>query len=216
MGSGDSLRCSAEPEEGFPVVFTIVVVLCLLTPPAAQVAPADPVLIEDVPKVGWRARQFNLPISALTAALQTMGCKATYEELMVASGAAFSTVWEAGHSWKVVVTAAPEDFVVNGAAAVGAEAERRAFDSEEQLRTALRESIDEQRRIVADLEHRNALEPDDVCFSPDGQRIAFSARVWDWDPERPPATLIWTSALDGSDLKQITPWDDSPVPLAGG
>jgi hypothetical protein len=131
------------------MICSMAVVFCLLTPPVAQVAWADPVLIENVPKVGWRAGQFNLPISALTAALQAMGCEATYEELMVASGAAFSTVWEAGHSSGAVLAAAPEDFVLNGAAAVGAKAERRALNTEEEMLTALRESIDEQRPIVA-------------------------------------------------------------------
>jgi len=131
------------------MVCSVVVVLHLLAPPVAQVASADPVLIENVPKVGWRARQFDLPISALTAALQTMGCKATYEELMVASGAAFFTAWEAGHSSSAVITAAPDDFVANGAAAVGAKAERRAFNTEEEMLTAFGESIDEQCPIVA-------------------------------------------------------------------
>jgi Tol biopolymer transport system component len=69
---------------------------------------------------------------------------------------------------------------------------------------------------IPGIELRQSLEPKDVCFSLDGQRIAFAARMWDNDPTHAPATLIWTSDPDGTDLKQVTPWDDAVVPMAGG
>jgi hypothetical protein len=68
---------------------------------------------------------------------------------------------------------------------------------------------------VPDTDPPRSLEPDDVCFSPDGQRLAFAARVWDNDPDHALATLIWTCSLDGSEVKQVTPWDDTVVPVAG-
>ena len=59
------------------------------------------------------------------------------------------------------------------------------------------------------------LEPDDVCFSPDGQRMAFAAEIRDWAREKDSARLIFTCNLDGSDLKQVTPWENPVVPLMG-
>ncbi len=72
------------------------------------------------------------------------------------------------------------------------------------------------RPLMPDTDPPRSLEPDDVCFSPDGQRLAFAARVWDNDPTHAPATLIWTSSLDGTHVKRVTPWDDAVVPMVGG
>jgi hypothetical protein len=59
------------------------------------------------------------------------------------------------------------------------------------------------------------LKPDNVCFSADGQRIAFVAAVSDPARQRPWAHLVFTCKLDGSDLRQVTPWENPIIPLAG-
>ncbi len=57
--------------------------------------------------------------------------------------------------------------------------------------------------------------PDDVCFTPDGARITFVTGFADPLRERGGARLIWTSKPDGSDLQQVTPWENPLVPMAG-
>ncbi len=56
---------------------------------------------------------------------------------------------------------------------------------------------------------------DDVCFSPDGSRLAFVTGIADPKRERGSAYLIWTCALDASDLRQVTPWENAVIPAAG-
>ena len=57
--------------------------------------------------------------------------------------------------------------------------------------------------------------PEQVAFSPDGQRIAFVAKVRDRSYEKPPAELIWASDPDGANLAQVTPWENELVPMVG-
>lgn len=56
-------------------------------------------------------------------------------------------------------------------------------------------------------------DPDDVQFSPDGQRLVFASEVRDLTHAKAPATLIYTCNLDGSDLQQVTPWEADVVPM---
>lgn len=56
--------------------------------------------------------------------------------------------------------------------------------------------------------------PRDVCFAPDGKRLAFAAGIADPMRKNGSATLIWTCNLDGSELKQVTPWRNDVVPMA--
>ncbi len=58
------------------------------------------------------------------------------------------------------------------------------------------------------------LKPDDVSFSPDGERIAFAAEIRDPAREKDSARLVFICNLDGSDLKQVTAWENPVVPLA--
>jgi hypothetical protein len=82
-------------------------------------------LIEGVPPIGWVAARYSYHISALQAALQAMGCSATYEELMVISGAGFRAAWCVGQPSYSVTCVHPDndDYVLVGAAGVGATAE---------------------------------------------------------------------------------------------
>jgi hypothetical protein len=64
-------------------------------------------------------------------------------------------------------------------------------------------------------EGRWQIVPDGVYFSVDGQTMLFAGRLLDAAYEKPSARLIWTSNLDGSDLRQVTPWENAVVPIAG-
>ena len=103
-------------------------------------------MIPDVPPIGWIAGRFSYHISALQAALQAMGSEATYEYLMVVSGAGFRTAWPppVAYDYSVVCVWPPgEDYVLNGARAVGATAQRRAFTTKGEAWLAVCASIDE-------------------------------------------------------------------------
>ena len=63
-------------------------------------------------------------------------------------------------------------------------------------------------------EDRTRILPGDVCFSPDGKRLAFAAGIADPDAKKGSANLLWTCNLDGSNLKQVTPWENPVVALA--
>ncbi|MFW5869118.1 MAG: hypothetical protein ACOCX2_14935, partial [Armatimonadota bacterium] len=63
-------------------------------------------------------------------------------------------------------------------------------------------------------EGKRRLDPMDVSFSADGERMVFSARVEDLDRENPPAVLIFTANTDGSGVQQVTPWAAEVVPMA--
>jgi hypothetical protein len=58
-----------------------------------SVATAAPVVIPEVPSIGWASGKRSHDMAALHAALWVMGCPTSYEDLMVAPGAAFRTAW---------------------------------------------------------------------------------------------------------------------------
>jgi hypothetical protein len=59
-----------------------------------------------------------------------------------------------------------------------------------------------------------SLRPKDIRFLSGGERIVFRAPVRDQKARTGPADLIWTCALDGSDVQQVTPWEAEVVPMA--
>ncbi len=129
-------------------------------------------VIEGVPSIGWASGKTSYYISALHACLQAMGSPMRYEELMVASGAAFCTGWSPGSYQYDSRVAAPEDLVVNGAAAAGGTAERRSFASLDEAWTAVCASIDEGRPVIAS--HVSAAHV--VCgYEPGGRRMYLQA-----------------------------------------
>ena len=99
------------------------VIVCVLLAAQAGTCAAAPVMIEGVPKTGWSAGHFTIAMDHLYAGLVAMGCQAGYEELMVASGAAFRTAWWPGFYSYSAPELAPEDLIVLGAQAVGGDAE---------------------------------------------------------------------------------------------
>jgi len=118
------------------------VICCLVAVAAPLHCCAAPVCIDGVKGMGWETKRYSLHVAALYSALDAMGCPMAYDELMVASGAAFRTAWWAGAYSYGVPDVAPEDLVLNGAAAVGAQAERRNLDSPEAVWAAICQSID--------------------------------------------------------------------------
>lgn len=127
----------------------IALLACCLVVAAPLRCVAAPIRIEGVQSIGWETKRYSLHIGALYSALDAMGCLMPYEELMVASGAAFRTAWWAGAYSYGAPDVAPEDLVLNGAEAAGAEAERRSFGSPEAVWTAICESIDDGRPVVS-------------------------------------------------------------------
>lgn len=147
-----------------------VIVSCLLAIASCTHCLAAPVCIEGVKSMGWETKHFSLHIAALYSALDAMGCPIPYEELMVASGAAFWTAWWAGAYSYRAPDVAPEDLVLNGAAAAGAEAERRNFGSPEEVWTAICQSIDGGRPVVSWKGKAGGVQV--ICgYDPQGNRI---------------------------------------------
>ncbi|NLO07042.1 MAG: hypothetical protein GX131_14540, partial [candidate division WS1 bacterium] len=62
-------------------------------------------------------------------------------------------------------------------------------------------------------EGKRRLTPRHVRLSSDGQRIVFAAKIEDLSREKPPAVLIFTANADGSDVRQVTPWESAVVPM---
>ena len=60
----------------------------VVTVAVAAPGAAEPVLVEGVPRLGWGIGRACAHIAALHAALTPMDCPASYEEMVVASGAA--------------------------------------------------------------------------------------------------------------------------------
>ena len=141
---------------------------CALILAVASAARAEPVILDGVPQMGWLMKQPCQRISALATVLTYLGSPATYDELMVASGAAFAIAWLPGRFDYAAIWACPEDTVVNGALAVGAEAERRRFATQEELWTALCESLDDGRPVIAWHWAGNRI----ICgYDPDGMQL---------------------------------------------
>lgn len=57
-----------------------------------------------------------------------------------------------------------------------------------------------------------SLIPNQVALSPDGKKLAFSALVWSGKEADVGWLCIYTCDFDGSNLKRITPADNSPLP----
>jgi len=136
----------------------------LAVPPVA----GDPVVIEGVPSIGWDSAKYSHYMAALHAVLQTLGPPVRYEELMVASGAAFATAWAPDTYSYNARCAVPEDVVVEGAAAAGARAQRRNFHTPEEAWAAICQGIDQGRPAIAS----NDSAANIICgYDPDGQRV---------------------------------------------
>ncbi len=54
--------------------------------------------------------------------------------------------------------------------------------------------------------------PNQVALSPDGKRLAFSALVWSGKESDAGWLCIYTCDFDASNLKRVTPVDNSPLP----
>ncbi len=106
-------------------------------------------VIEGVPGIGWVSGRYGYQVAALYAALSAQGCPMSYEELMVASGDAFRTVWLPGrYHYRAQTMACPEDPLELGAEAVGAVLERRPFTSVEEAWPSVCESLDQGRPVI--------------------------------------------------------------------
>jgi tetratricopeptide (TPR) repeat protein len=92
--------------------------------------------------MGWETKRWSQQIAALYSALDVMGCPMGYDELMVGSGAAFCIAWWPGWYSYGAPEITPEDLVLNGAGAAGAEAERPPCDSPDAVWEAICASID--------------------------------------------------------------------------
>jgi len=111
---------------------------------------AAPVILKGVPPIDYSTQHYSYHISALHSALEYLGCPMSYEELMVASGAAFRMAALPGrYDFGTPQVSAPEDLVLNAAEAAGARAERRQFASQDEAWEAVCESIDDGRPVIA-------------------------------------------------------------------
>jgi len=105
-------------------------------------AAAAPVTIDGVPRIDYQTKRYSQHIAAAWASLAAQGCPVPYEEVVVASGAAFRIAWRTGDYSYASAELAPEDLVLNAAEAVGALAERRQHATEEEAWQTVVECID--------------------------------------------------------------------------
>ncbi len=124
-------------------------VACLASVLLASRACPDPVVIEGAPRIGYAVQKHSQHIGSLWCALEALGCPMPYEELLVASGAAFRIAWWPGYYHYAAVDITPEDHILIGAEAAGATAEWRSYATLEEAWDALRESIDAGRPVIA-------------------------------------------------------------------
>ena len=117
-------------------------VVALLSACWSVPAVAAPVTIDGVPRIDYQTKRYSQHLAAAWASLAAQGCLVPYEEVMVASGAAFRIAWWPGHYSYAAAELAPEDLVLNGAEAVGAIAERRQHATEEEAWQTVVECID--------------------------------------------------------------------------
>ncbi|MBU0608447.1 MAG: hypothetical protein KKI08_11215 [Armatimonadetes bacterium] len=122
-------------------ICTLVVMLSALT------ASADPVLLNSVPRTTWDKP--CKPVMILQTALAGMGCPVSYDNLMVASGAAFRMTWRPLNYNYPATYLYQQDPISTGAVAVGARVERKQFGTAEEAYDAAADSIDEGRPVIA-------------------------------------------------------------------
>lgn len=69
-------------------------------------------------------------------------------------------------------------------------------------------------KVLKDPDHPQFLPliPNQVALSPDGKKLAFSALVWSGKTGDAGYLCIYTCNFDGTNLKRITPVDNSPLP----
>jgi tetratricopeptide (TPR) repeat protein len=205
----------------------------LAGPPAA----AAPVLIDGVPRMDWTTGRFSLHISALYSALQAMGCQARYEEMMVASGAAFRTAWLPGRYGYASAEVAPEDVVANAAEYAGGLVERRSHASAEEAWPVICESVDAgrpvlcwrrgglgvicgydpERSLMYLREYQNAtdeyavvpLELQDAAYP---HKVRKELLLIEYEPAQPVAELDWPRIMERAIQWAEWPADDRPYP----
>lgn len=145
---------------------------CMVALAMSLPAMAEPVIIEGVPGIGHASGKSSYYIAALQAVLSVLGSEASYEELMIASGAAFRTAWapeRANHQFRAV---APEDLLENAAAAVGAEVRRRGFIEQDEAWEVVVESIDDGRPVI----RSHGVGADVICgYDAEGQQMYLQA-----------------------------------------
>jgi hypothetical protein len=108
---------------------------------------ADPVMLQGIPRTSWD-RPY-MPVSILHTALTGAGCPLSYEDLMVASGAAFSMTWRPGMFQPGTARIYQQDPIVNGGVAAGAQVERRQFQTASEAYDAAADSIDAGHPVIA-------------------------------------------------------------------
>ena len=127
--------------EGQPLV-RILASSVLLFSAVSPALHADPVVLDGAPRTGWASGHYCQQIDALHAALGALGCPWSYEELLVASGGAFKTVWCPGRYSFFAADHGPEDLVLNGAEAAGAVAQRYTHASDEEAWGTVKAALD--------------------------------------------------------------------------
>ena len=132
-----------------PALLTGSLVLILVIAGLPVATPAAPVIIEGAPQTGWSVGHFSQTIDALYSGLAALGCPISYDELMVASGAAFRTAWWPGYYSYLGQEATPEDVLVIGAEAAGGGAEHVDHTSVEDAWTTACGSLDEGFPVLA-------------------------------------------------------------------
>jgi len=161
-----------------------------------SVASAEPVLLKGIPRARWD-RAYG-PVAILHAALSGMGCRMSYDELLVASGAAFRMSWRPGQfDWGVIGFYQQDPLAVGGAAA-GAQVERRQFATVGEAYDAAVAAIDAGRPVIA---WTNALvEWQIICGYDAATHTLFRRTIYTSDqPEQCPAEALKSCSGSYSD-----------------
>lgn len=201
----------------------------------AAVAFAEPVILKNIPRANWQHGCF--PVSILHTALTGMGCPMSYDELLVASGAAFRMTWRPGNFDWGILTFYQQDPIAVGGAAAGAVVERRQFDDVTSAFKATSESINHGRPVIAwdggraatqvicgydeatqTLLRRTLYSGDELEQRPAESLKSASAsysegpyELWllTYDPARPGPGLDW--ALIIATALRLAQWDDAEL-----
>lgn len=162
--------------------------LLVLLIASSSLAWADAVLLNGVTPTGFE-RPY-VPICVLYSALDGLGCHVEYDDLMVASGAAFRMSWMPGGWTTSAGYAYQQDPIAMGAAAAGARADLETYPDADVAFAAAKASIDHGCPVIAYDNGQGGYQV--ICGYDEANKLVYRRAIYTGhgDPEAKPAEVL--------------------------
>lgn len=149
---------------------------------------AAPVLLQQVTPTGFE-RPY-VPICVLYSALDGLGCHMEYDDLMVASGAAFRMSWMPGGWTPSAGYAYQQEPIDMGASAAGARADRRTYPDADAAFAAVKESVDHGCPVIAYDNGQGGVQV--ICGYDEANKLVYRRAIYTGhgDPEAKPPDVL--------------------------